>query len=207
MLVADAYPNFSICGLPYYLSGDVTDWPDLAHCITIDLDRRRRQARGSAARTGGTVARHARALVRHGRASPPRSTNWKPKSPSWSSTLRGRCWRSAGAAADRGEDPRRDRRRRPIPLQARLRPPHRYSPTAGLVIQPGAPPFVPHRQQATQRSAAPHRHDPGLLAPRGSRHDHRRARCQLQQDAANGCRQRTWVARPAVGGAAQQRDL
>ena len=39
MLVADAYPNFSICGLPYYLSGDVTDWPDLAHCITIDLEQ------------------------------------------------------------------------------------------------------------------------------------------------------------------------
>ena len=30
LLVADAYPNFSICGLPYYLSGDVADggrWP------------------------------------------------------------------------------------------------------------------------------------------------------------------------------------
>ena len=26
LLVADAYPNFSICGLPYYLSGDVGDW-------------------------------------------------------------------------------------------------------------------------------------------------------------------------------------
>jgi NADPH-dependent 2,4-dienoyl-CoA reductase/sulfur reductase-like enzyme len=31
LLVADAYPNFSICGLPYYLSGDVPDWRDLAH--------------------------------------------------------------------------------------------------------------------------------------------------------------------------------
>ena len=26
LVVADAYPNFSICGLPYYLSGDVPDW-------------------------------------------------------------------------------------------------------------------------------------------------------------------------------------
>jgi NADPH-dependent 2,4-dienoyl-CoA reductase/sulfur reductase-like enzyme len=26
LLVADAFPNFSICGLPYYLSGDVPDW-------------------------------------------------------------------------------------------------------------------------------------------------------------------------------------
>jgi NADPH-dependent 2,4-dienoyl-CoA reductase/sulfur reductase-like enzyme len=31
LLVADAYPNFSICGLPYYLSGDVGDWRSLAH--------------------------------------------------------------------------------------------------------------------------------------------------------------------------------
>ncbi len=29
MLVADAFPNFSICGLPYYLSGDVADWREL----------------------------------------------------------------------------------------------------------------------------------------------------------------------------------
>lgn len=26
LLVADAYPNFSICGIPYYLSGEVEDW-------------------------------------------------------------------------------------------------------------------------------------------------------------------------------------
>jgi NADPH-dependent 2,4-dienoyl-CoA reductase/sulfur reductase-like enzyme len=38
LLVADAYPNFSICGLPYYLSGDVADWRDLAHRTTSDLD-------------------------------------------------------------------------------------------------------------------------------------------------------------------------
>ncbi len=31
LLVADAYPNFSICGIPYYVSGEVTDWRDLAH--------------------------------------------------------------------------------------------------------------------------------------------------------------------------------
>jgi NADPH-dependent 2,4-dienoyl-CoA reductase/sulfur reductase-like enzyme len=38
VLVADAYPNFSICGLPYYLSGDVADWRDLAHRTTADLE-------------------------------------------------------------------------------------------------------------------------------------------------------------------------
>jgi NADPH-dependent 2,4-dienoyl-CoA reductase/sulfur reductase-like enzyme len=37
VLVADAYPNFSICGLPYYLSGDVADWRTLAHRTTGDL--------------------------------------------------------------------------------------------------------------------------------------------------------------------------
>lgn len=26
MIVQDAYPNYSICGLPFYLSGEVTDW-------------------------------------------------------------------------------------------------------------------------------------------------------------------------------------
>jgi NADPH-dependent 2,4-dienoyl-CoA reductase/sulfur reductase-like enzyme len=39
VLVADAYPNFSICGLPYYLSGDVGDWRSLAHRTTTDLEQ------------------------------------------------------------------------------------------------------------------------------------------------------------------------
>jgi NADPH-dependent 2,4-dienoyl-CoA reductase/sulfur reductase-like enzyme len=38
VVVADAFPNFSICGLPYYLSGDVPDWRDLAHRTTSDLE-------------------------------------------------------------------------------------------------------------------------------------------------------------------------
>ena len=29
MIVADAYPNFSISGLPFYLSGEVSDWRKL----------------------------------------------------------------------------------------------------------------------------------------------------------------------------------
>jgi NADPH-dependent 2,4-dienoyl-CoA reductase/sulfur reductase-like enzyme len=36
--VADAFPNFSICGLPYYLSGDVPDWRSLAHRTSADLE-------------------------------------------------------------------------------------------------------------------------------------------------------------------------
>jgi NADPH-dependent 2,4-dienoyl-CoA reductase/sulfur reductase-like enzyme len=31
LVMADAYPNYSICGLPYYLSGEVKDWHALAH--------------------------------------------------------------------------------------------------------------------------------------------------------------------------------
>jgi len=38
VVVADAFPNFSICGLPYYLSGDVPDWRELAHRTTSDLE-------------------------------------------------------------------------------------------------------------------------------------------------------------------------
>jgi NADPH-dependent 2,4-dienoyl-CoA reductase/sulfur reductase-like enzyme len=39
VVVADAFPNFSICGLPYYLSGDVADWRSLAHRTTTDLEQ------------------------------------------------------------------------------------------------------------------------------------------------------------------------
>ena len=38
VLLADAYPNFSICGIPYYVSGDVPDWHDLAHRTIPDLE-------------------------------------------------------------------------------------------------------------------------------------------------------------------------
>jgi NADPH-dependent 2,4-dienoyl-CoA reductase/sulfur reductase-like enzyme len=31
VVVADQYPNFSICGLPFYLSGETPDWRALAH--------------------------------------------------------------------------------------------------------------------------------------------------------------------------------
>ena len=38
VVVADAYPNFSICGIPYYVSGEVPDWHDLAHRSVADLE-------------------------------------------------------------------------------------------------------------------------------------------------------------------------
>jgi NADPH-dependent 2,4-dienoyl-CoA reductase/sulfur reductase-like enzyme len=36
--LADAYPNFSICGIPYYISGEVPDWHNLAHRTIADLE-------------------------------------------------------------------------------------------------------------------------------------------------------------------------
>lgn len=37
VVVTDAYPNFSICGIPYYVSGEVTHWSNLAHRTAADL--------------------------------------------------------------------------------------------------------------------------------------------------------------------------
>lgn len=37
LLVADRYPNFSICGIPYHVSGDVPQWRHLAHRSADDL--------------------------------------------------------------------------------------------------------------------------------------------------------------------------
>jgi NADPH-dependent 2,4-dienoyl-CoA reductase/sulfur reductase-like enzyme len=37
VVTADAYPNFSICGIPYYVSGEVPRWQDLAHRTVADL--------------------------------------------------------------------------------------------------------------------------------------------------------------------------
>ena len=62
VVVADAYPNFSICGIPYYVSGEVTHWRNLAHRTIADLEaagmrlrldttaRQRRRGRPQAAR-------------------------------------------------------------------------------------------------------------------------------------------------------------
>jgi NADPH-dependent 2,4-dienoyl-CoA reductase/sulfur reductase-like enzyme len=38
VVVADAYPNFSICGIPYYLSGEVDRWQNLAHRTRAGLE-------------------------------------------------------------------------------------------------------------------------------------------------------------------------
>ena len=38
VVLEDAYPNFSICGIPYYVSGEVPHWRDLAHRTLADLE-------------------------------------------------------------------------------------------------------------------------------------------------------------------------
>jgi NADPH-dependent 2,4-dienoyl-CoA reductase/sulfur reductase-like enzyme len=52
VLVADQYPNFSICGIPYYVSGEVPDWRNLAHRTVADLE-----ATGMRLRLGTTAER------------------------------------------------------------------------------------------------------------------------------------------------------
>ncbi len=44
VFLADDFPNFSICGLPFFLSGETPDWHSLAHRTEfegIDINRRR----------------------------------------------------------------------------------------------------------------------------------------------------------------------
>ena len=37
VMLSDAFPNYSICGLPFFLSGEVSDWKDLAHRSQNDI--------------------------------------------------------------------------------------------------------------------------------------------------------------------------
>lgn len=39
VVVADAFPNYSICGLPFYVSGEVPDWRHLAHRTVDEIER------------------------------------------------------------------------------------------------------------------------------------------------------------------------
>ena len=39
LVIADAYPNFSICGIPYWLSGEVSERRNLAHRTREDLEQ------------------------------------------------------------------------------------------------------------------------------------------------------------------------
>jgi NADPH-dependent 2,4-dienoyl-CoA reductase/sulfur reductase-like enzyme len=52
VVVADSYPNFSICGIPYHVSGEVPHWRNLAHRTVADLE-----AAGMALRLDTTARR------------------------------------------------------------------------------------------------------------------------------------------------------
>ncbi|MEV2195119.1 hypothetical protein AB0I02_29750 [Streptomyces phaeochromogenes] len=52
MVVADAHPNFSICGIPYYVSGEVEHWSNLAHRTLADLKATGMQVRTDTLATG-----------------------------------------------------------------------------------------------------------------------------------------------------------
>ena len=58
VVVADAYPNFSICGIPYYVSGEVAHWQSLAHRTLDDLAATGMQVRLNTRATGIDVAGH-----------------------------------------------------------------------------------------------------------------------------------------------------
>ncbi|MCS5719338.1 FAD-dependent oxidoreductase [Herbiconiux sp. CPCC 205763] len=56
VVVADAYPNFSICGIPYYFSREVNPWQSLAHRTHADLEATGMQLRLDTLATGIDVA-------------------------------------------------------------------------------------------------------------------------------------------------------
>ncbi|MGA5503965.1 NAD(P)/FAD-dependent oxidoreductase [Streptomyces umbrinus] len=52
VVAADAYPNFSICGIPYYVSAEVDHWSELAHRTLADLKATGMQVRIDTLATG-----------------------------------------------------------------------------------------------------------------------------------------------------------
>ena len=63
VVVADAYPNFSICGIPYYVSGEVTHWRNLAHRTLADLEAAGMRLRLDTLATAGSTCPAASCLV------------------------------------------------------------------------------------------------------------------------------------------------
>lgn len=56
VVVADAYPNYSICGIPYYFTGEVAPWQSLAHRTHTDLEATGMQLRLNTLATGIDVS-------------------------------------------------------------------------------------------------------------------------------------------------------
>lgn len=71
IVLTDDYPNFSICGLPYYLSGETPDWHALAHRTEFGGINvlRRHTAESIDSRAKAVVVEHAgtRRIVRYDR--------------------------------------------------------------------------------------------------------------------------------------------
>ncbi|MDI9890167.1 MULTISPECIES: FAD-dependent oxidoreductase [Microbacteriaceae] len=58
VVVADEYPNFSICGIPYYFTGEVQPWQSLAHRTAADLEATGMRLRLNTYATGIDVSGH-----------------------------------------------------------------------------------------------------------------------------------------------------
>ena len=58
VVVADDYPNFSICGLPFYVSGETLDWHQLAHRALDELEQAGMRVLLSHTATGFDPGRH-----------------------------------------------------------------------------------------------------------------------------------------------------
>ncbi len=56
VIVADEYPNYSICGIPYFFTGEVTPWQSLAHRTVADLRATGMNLRLNTVATGIDVA-------------------------------------------------------------------------------------------------------------------------------------------------------
>ena len=56
VVVADSYPNFSICGIPYFFTGEVSPWQSLAHRTAADLEATGMRLRLDTFATGIDVA-------------------------------------------------------------------------------------------------------------------------------------------------------
>ena len=65
VVVADDYPNFSICGLPFYVSGEIPEWRQLAHRTLAELEQTGMQLLLSHTATGLDPDRHEVCVENH----------------------------------------------------------------------------------------------------------------------------------------------
>ena len=96
VVVADAYPNFSICGIPYYISGEVTHWRNLAHRTYADLEATGMQLRLD------TLAKHIDVDDHRLLVVDPTATRNSPTTRSWSAPERSPSNRRSPVSTDSG---------------------------------------------------------------------------------------------------------